>query len=102
MMIAPGPLYAKKPPQRSRTHLAFVRSHPCSVCGSWRNVEAAHVGPRGLGQIADDFDTIPLCKAHHRIGKYSFHGLGRVAFETRYKLDIGCLILQLQELGRTA
>ena len=87
-------------PLRDRKYLAFIRSHPCCVCRSWIRVEAAHVGPRGMGQKSDDRQTIPLCRKHHRGCKLSFHGLGRGAFERHYQLDIGSLIEQLREMGK--
>lgn len=37
-------------PEVNKGHLAFVRRQPCCVCGSTRDVEAAHTGGRGLRQ----------------------------------------------------
>jgi len=50
-------------------------------------VEAAHVGARGLGQKCSDFETLPLCRDHHRPGEDSHHRLGR-RFAEVHGLDI--------------
>lgn len=76
-----------KPPKRasrwrSQAHLAFVRKHACSMCGSIVNIEAAHVrlgSGTGLGQKPDDFRAVSLCggigNCHHRQ-----HTLGEETF----------------------
>jgi hypothetical protein len=53
---------------RDKTHLKFVASHPCLVCG--RSPADAHhlrfAQPRGMGlKVSDEF-TVPLCRTHHR------------------------------------
>ena len=53
---------------RDKTHLKFVASQPCLVCG--RNpADAHHLGftqPRAMGlKVSDEF-TVPLCRGHHR------------------------------------
>jgi hypothetical protein len=53
---------------RDKTHLKFVASHPCLVCG--RSPADAHhlrfTQPRGMGlKVSDEF-TVPLCRTHHR------------------------------------
>src|SRR5438270_12171018 len=98
--IRPKPLQASIPPVRDRKYLAFIRSHPCCVCKSWIRVEAAHTGPRGMGQKSDDRQTIPLCSKHHRDSKLSYHRMGRGSFERHYMLDIGSLVEQLNEVGK--
>lgn len=58
-----------KPPKRasrwrSQAHVAFVRKHACSACGSIENIEAAHVrlgSGAGIGQKPDDWRTVSLC-----------------------------------------
>lgn len=76
-----------KPP-RNRAYLAWIRSLPCLVCRTSRNVEASHVGPHGLAQKASDFKTVPLCAAHHRTGNASLHKLGRRGFEELHGVDL--------------
>lgn len=82
-------------PIRDRKYLAFVRSHSCCACSSWRQVEAAHTGMRGLGQKADDSTAIPLCLRCHRTATVSYHALGRIRFAERFQLDIPAIIREL-------
>ena len=53
---------------RDKTHLRFVGSHPCLVCG--RQPSDAHhlrfTQPRALGMKVSDEFTVPLCREHHR------------------------------------
>jgi hypothetical protein len=53
---------------RDKTHLRFVASQPCLVCG--REPSDPHhlqfSQPRALGlKVSDEF-TVPLCRGHHR------------------------------------
>lgn len=95
--IAPGAFYSGRAPQQDRTYLAFVRSHPCAVCGDWRNVESCHTGPRGLSTRSDDRSAINLCRKHHRLNNDSLHALGPVKFEERHNVVIAELREQLNE-----
>lgn len=63
------------PPGRSRSYLALVRGMCCTGCGASGPCEAHHWGPRGMGQKASDFRTVPLCVSCHR----EFHDTGRVS-----------------------
>jgi hypothetical protein len=51
---------------RCGAYLKFVRRLPCAVpeCRGGP-VEAAHFGPRGVGQKVHDSLAIPLCRRHH-------------------------------------
>jgi|SRR5208337_183137 len=80
-------------PVRDPAYLAFIRSLPCAVCFRTRNVEAAHVGRRGMGQKSSDRETIPLCSLHHR----EQHRIGLRQFSRDYELDIPELVRQLNE-----
>jgi Protein of unknown function (DUF968) len=62
---------------RNGSYLRWIRSLPCCICGGTRFIEAAHVGERGMGQKCSDFETLPLCADHHRMGPLSHHVLGR-------------------------
>ena len=55
-------------------------------------MEAAHFGPRGLGQKADDRRTLPLCPKHHRTGNDSYHKMGPAKFAQHHCLDVNALI----------
>jgi len=54
--------------RRDRSHLRFVASQPCLVCGR-RPSDPHHLRfaqPRALGlKVSDEF-TVPLCRTHHR------------------------------------
>jgi hypothetical protein len=54
--------------RRDKSHLRFVASQPCMVCG--RQPSDPHhlrfAQPRALGvKVSDEF-TVPLCRGHHR------------------------------------
>ena len=83
-------------PARSKAHLSFIRSLPCVVSGRIWGVEAAHVGPHGMGQKASDFDTIPLNSLWH----YEQHRVGLKQFSRTYDLDIPELLKMLTEKPR--
>jgi hypothetical protein len=97
-MILPRPWQASVPPVRDRKYIEWVRTQPCAVCSSFRWIEAAHTGGRGLGQKADDTRCIPLCRAHHQKGNLSLHKLGPVRFALLYHLEVAELIRELQEM----
>ena len=82
-------------PQRNPRYLAWIRTHPCLVCGSKRGIEAAHTGPHGLGQKSPDSSVIPLCAKHHRTGNDSYHRLGPRRFAELHNLDIPAIVRRL-------
>ena len=82
-------------PARSSAYLAWIRTQPCVVCGRTRWIEAAHTGLRGLGQKSSDFSAIPLCGAHHRTAKDSYHRLGHRKFAQLHNLDIRDIVRRL-------
>ena len=68
--------------QHANSHLAFIRTLPCTVCGSRWSVEAAHVRyadssygkcKTGMGTKPDDRWTVPLCAECHRTGTDAQH-----------------------------
>ena len=81
-------------PARSAA-LAWIRTQPCLVCGRTRWIEAAHTGLRGLGQKSSDYSAIPLCVAHHRTGRDSYHRLGVRQFAQTHNLDIPGIVRRL-------
>ena len=54
--------------RRDKSHLRFVASQPCLVCG--RHPSDPHhlrfAQPRALGAKVSDEFTVPLCRGHHR------------------------------------
>jgi hypothetical protein len=90
--------------ERSRAYLEWIRGLACAVCGRppspFLQIEAAHtsvLGARGLAQKSSDFSTIPLCFWHHRGDRDSYHRLGERAFAQRHGIDLGKLVLALNE-----
>jgi len=53
---------------RSEPYLAYVRKHPCCLCGAPGPSEAHHWSHHGgvMGAKVDDYRTVPLCTEHHR------------------------------------
>ena len=54
--------------RRDKTHLKFVATQPCLICG--RQPSDPHhlrfAQPRALGMKVSDEFTVPLCRGHHR------------------------------------
>ena len=87
-----------------RNHMGAVAALGCVVC---RNLgfgetpaEVHHIGNGTLGKKASNFETIPLCDAHHRNGG---HGVavhaGRKTFEARYGTERELLEQTRRELN---
>jgi hypothetical protein len=59
--------FPKEKRVRNKSHLRFVSSKPCLVCG--RQPSHAHhvryAQERGLGMKVSDEYTVPLCSVHH-------------------------------------
>ena len=56
-----------------KLHMAKVAQLACVICGRW-HVEVHHVFHGRFGsRRASDFEVIPLCTAHHRIGPDAIH-----------------------------
>jgi hypothetical protein len=71
---------------RDKTHLKFVASHPCLICG--RSPADAHhlkfTQPRAMGRKVSDEFTVPLCRIHHR----DLHSVGdEIAWWERRAVD---------------
>ncbi len=82
-------------PERDSRYLQWIRTLPCSVCRTTRNIEAAHTGPHGLGQKASDSTAIPLCAKHHRTADDCYHKLGPRKFAEVHKLNISGIVAAL-------
>ena len=65
-----------------KEHLRRVAEMGCYVCS--RPAEIHHIRHQtGLAMRSSHYETIPLCKIHHRLGKVSVH-LGKKEFVKRY------------------
>jgi hypothetical protein len=72
----------------------FIHAQPCLVSGCRAEVEQHHERDEGFGN--GDWDSVPLCSAHHR-GKYGRHGLqSRSEFEVRYGIRLAEEIRRLR------
>lgn len=74
-----------------RAHMGRVKMLPCVVCNAPPPSDAHHVihGRYG-GRKASDFETIPLCKAHHMDGPDAIHN-GKRTWGERFGMDYGFL-----------
>ena len=77
----------------SPAYLAYVRNHPCCLCGASPS-EAHHWSHHGgvMGSKVDDYRTVPLCHAHHAYWheRGTLPGMDRVgseAFFLRFQRD---------------
>lgn len=52
---------------RSPLYLTHVRALPCLSCAAPGPSDAHHSGSRGVGQKADDFSVVPLCRRCHAV-----------------------------------
>lgn len=68
-------LRQREPRERDDAYLAFVRTQPCTTCGSHGPIDAAHIralspeyGKRltGKGEKPHDRWAVPLCRDCHR------------------------------------
>jgi len=73
------------------SHLAFIRTLSCLICGNPLQTEAAHIryGDRragkpitGMGIKPDDAFVVPLCNEHHR----EQHSRGERQFWLRHEV----------------
>jgi hypothetical protein len=75
-------------PLRCPAHLAWVRSHACSVPGCQEGpIEAAHVrthGDGGMGMKPGDDRAVSLCVRHHR----EQHQRGEITFGVVNRVDL--------------
>lgn len=94
----------KRPRKESGDHLKFIRSLPCCVCGTHKQVEAAHIriGSQqfgkpwtGAGEKPSDEWTVPLCAWDHRTAPSAQHMVGEESFWFRHKINPFVLALAL-------
>lgn len=95
----------KRAPQADREHMGVVAGLFCVVCRNLRlgdsPAEVHHVRfLAGAGQRSGNFDTIPLCPPHHRIGGYgiAIHA-GRETWELKFGTEADLLAQIKRETG---
>jgi hypothetical protein len=73
--------------QAGLEHMERVKMLPCAVCGAAAPSDAHHViHDRYSRRKASDFQTIPLCKAHHQDGPLAIHN-GKARWREEYGAD---------------
>jgi hypothetical protein len=87
---------------KNKAHLSRVVELGCVVCGG--PAEAHHIRDlsvrTGMGLKASDYDCIPLCAMHHRLGGYgiAYHA-GPEIWEKTFGTQKAFLQLVKRELG---
>lgn len=80
---------------RSEPYLAYVRKHPCCLCGATPS-EAHHWSHHGgvMGNKVDDYRTVPLCTKHHRYwhDHGTLPGMERVGSERHFVIHQSVLL----------
>lgn len=94
--LRPRSLKNRKQP-RNFPYMRWIKTLPCAACGRMGS-EAAHTGPRGLGQKSSDESCIPLCADHHRTGRDAIHVLGPRRFEDIHGFVVVDLVRRLNEV----
>lgn len=86
--------YFNRGPARDPKYLAWVRTLPCLVSDCRRGpIEVNHIGRRGMSQRSSDYETVPLCRFHHR----QFHDKGRKWFEEHHGVELRAMAVKLRE-----
>jgi hypothetical protein len=83
----------RRGPPRDPTYRAWIRTLPCTICGSGWRVEAAHTGyDGGMSMKPSDYSCIPLCRNCHTAAKGAYHRIGRPSFEQKFSIDLRALV----------
>ncbi len=86
----------RQPRRKEGSHLEFIRSLPCLICGTDWDIHAAHLragslenGKRetGAGEKPNDSWTLPLCAEHHVLGPEAQHNSGELEWWKRHGID---------------
>lgn len=87
LSINSGPVKHFPKSIRDAKYRAFIRQFPCIVCGTRRDIEAAHFGPHGMSVKSCDSTCLPLCFDHHQAAKDSYHKNAK-DFATIHNLNV--------------
>ncbi len=107
--FAAGGKRKKQPRRKEGSHLEFIRSLPCLICGADWDIHAAHLragsleyGKRetGAGEKPDDSWTLPLCAEHHVFGPDAQHRSYEVEWWKRHGIDPFVTALALYRASR--
>ena len=71
----------------SKKYIDYIKTHPCSVCGT-TPVDAHHMEAVGMGGANKDgykdYSCVPLCSIHHT----EYHNSGLNYIRTKYRADL--------------
>ena len=94
----------RRPRHRANSHLKWIRTLPCIICGKRANIHAAHLrapSPQfgklsiGIAEKPDDCWTTPLCGDHHLFGEEAQHQGREIDFWRRHDINPFALALAL-------
>jgi len=94
----------KRPRQKAGSHLDFIRSLPCVICGRDDDTHAAHIraasqkyGKRetGKSEKPDDAWSVPVCGDDHVFGPDAQHNSNELDWWKRHGIDPFVLALAL-------
>ena len=80
---------ASKEGKAGLAYMALVKQLPCAICDAPPPSDVHHcIHDRFGSRKSSDFDTIPLCKAHHQDGPDAIHN-GKASWATKHGPDYG-------------
>ena len=80
-------------------YMGKVKQLPCCICGAPGPCEAHHpIHDRFGTRKSSDFDVIPLCPIHHRIGECAIHN-GKERWRERYGNDYDFVEITRKKVG---
>lgn len=97
-------LRQRQPRVHDESHLTFIRSLVCVICGDNTSVEAAHLRVAdaraakryvGKSEKPDDRWALPMCGGHHR----QQHNVGEHDFWKHYDIDPVFVALALSSVS---
>lgn len=50
---------------RDAKYLKFIRTLPCTICGTTYEVDGHHTDTGGIALVGSDYSALPLCRTHH-------------------------------------
>ena len=50
---------------RDAKYLKFIRTLPCTICGTTLEVDGHHTDTGGIALVGSDYSALPLCRVHH-------------------------------------
>lgn len=57
--------YGKSKRKVDKELLAKIKTQPCAICGSLKDIDPAHIKSRGSGGPDEDWNLVALCRFDH-------------------------------------